>query len=132
MNHIAKPARVQDFSRHDLRRARLSMILICSTCILFLGAMPFREPLHSPGTHGALVARGIDPNTAQWFELSQLPGIGESLARRIIEFRVQRKSDPTISGPVFHSAADLDPISGMGAKTIRRLQPYLRLSDPGK
>lgn len=131
MNHIAKPGKAHDFSSHDLHRARLASILICSACVVLLGAMPLRVPLHSPGSHSTLIAKGIDPNTAHWFELSQLPGIGESLARRIIEFRVRKESDQATSKPIFRTAADLDPISGMGEKTIRRLQPFLRLPDAG-
>ncbi|OWY70917.1 hypothetical protein B7486_15070 [cyanobacterium TDX16] len=131
MNHIAKPSKAHDFSAHDLRRAQLASILICTACVVLLGARHLRAPLRSPGAHNTLVAKGIDPNTAHWFELSQLPGIGESLARRIIEFRARGESDPAVSGPIFRLAADLDPISGMGEKTIRRLQPFLRLPDTG-
>jgi hypothetical protein len=132
MNHTGRPTKAQDYSIHDLRRARLSIFLVFMASALFLAAIPIRELLRSPGIHSALVARGIDPNTEHWFELSQLPGIGESLARRIIEYRVRRESDPTTSNPIFHSAADLDPVSGMGGKTIRRLQPFLRLTHAEK
>lgn len=131
MNHIAKPSKAQDFSAHDLRRARLASVLVCTACVVLLGVRLLRVPLHSPSALNARVAKGIDPNTAHWFELSQLPGIGESLARRIIEFRTRGESNPTISSPVFRSAADLDPVSGMGEKTIRRLQPFLRLPNAG-
>jgi hypothetical protein len=44
---------------------------------------------------------GIDPNTAQWFELAQLPGIGESLARKIVAFRESARRPPEFQRSIF-------------------------------
>jgi competence protein ComEA len=60
----------------------------------------------------------VDLNTARWAELAQLPGIGEGLARRIVESRERE-------GP-FVDHDDLRRIRGIGPKTMEQLRPYLR------
>ena len=60
----------------------------------------------------------LDPNTADWLELALLPGIGETLARRIVEDRESR-------GP-FVDHEDLMRVRGIGPKTLDRARPFLR------
>jgi competence protein ComEA len=57
-------------------------------------------------------------NHADWPELTLLPGIGPTLAERIV---VSRRDH----GP-FQSAEELERIKGIGPKTVRRIAPYLR------
>lgn len=59
----------------------------------------------------------VDVNSASWPELSQLPRIGETLARRIVEEREQ-------NGPFF-SPDDLTRVRGIGPKTLEQILPYL-------
>ena len=66
----------------------------------------------------------VDLNTADWPELVQLPGIGETLAQRIVE-------DRTLQGP-FLDHDDLMRVHGIGPKTLERVRPHLRpLPDGG-
>lgn len=68
---------------------------------------------------GPLTARfEVDVNSADWPELVQLPGVGETLARRIV---ASREAD----GP-FADHADLRRVQGIGPKTLERIRPYLR------
>jgi competence protein ComEA len=60
----------------------------------------------------------VDINSAAWPELSQLPGIGEALARRIVESRERE-------GP-FADHQELRRVRGIGPRTLERLQPFLR------
>ena len=60
----------------------------------------------------------IDVNEAGWPEISQLPGIGETLARRIVDSR-------TTEGP-FADLDELRRVRGIGPKTLDRIKPYLR------
>ncbi len=59
----------------------------------------------------------VDINTADWPELTLLPGIGETLAQRIVE---SREAD----GP-FLDHEDLRRVKGIGPVTLERMRPYL-------
>ncbi len=59
----------------------------------------------------------ININTASQAELESLPGIGPTLARRIIEFRETH-------GP-FNSIEDLKKVPGIGEATFSRLKDYI-------
>jgi len=59
----------------------------------------------------------VDLNRADWPELAQLPGIGETLARRIVQSRLEE-------GP-FLDHADLERVRGIGPKTLDELRPHL-------
>ena len=60
----------------------------------------------------------VDLNEAEWPELAQLPDIGETLARRIVESRNR-------DGP-FLDHEDLQRVRGIGPRTLDRVRPYLR------
>jgi competence protein ComEA len=59
----------------------------------------------------------VDINKAGWPELAELPDVGETLARRIVESR-------TSAGP-FHDHSDLLRVRGVGPRTLERLKPFL-------
>jgi competence protein ComEA len=59
----------------------------------------------------------VDINAADWPELTLLPGIGETLARRIVQSREE-------DGP-FLDHDDLRRVHGIGPKTLDAVQPYL-------
>jgi competence protein ComEA len=59
----------------------------------------------------------VDINTADWPELIQLPGIGDTRARRIIETR-------KTAGP-FAEPDDLRNVKSIGPKIMERIRPYL-------
>ena len=59
----------------------------------------------------------VDINRADWPELTLLPGIGPTLARRIIESRERAGA--------FRNTDDLQRVPGIGPKTVARIAPYL-------
>ena len=61
----------------------------------------------------------LDLNRATAQELIELPGIGEAMAKRILDFREQ-------NGP-FKRVEDLMKIKGIGEKSFEKLRPYVRV-----
>ena len=59
----------------------------------------------------------VDINRADWPKLMQLPGIGPTLAKRIVESR-------QTAGP-FVDHDDLRRVRGIGAKKMEEIRPYL-------
>jgi competence protein ComEA len=60
----------------------------------------------------------VDLNSANWPELAQLPGVGETLARRIVQSRQEHGN--------FTDHDDLRRVRGIGPRTLERLKPYFR------
>ncbi|MDA1054226.1 MAG: helix-hairpin-helix domain-containing protein [Planctomycetota bacterium] len=54
---------------------------------------------------------------SDWPEWTLLPGIGETLAKRIVQNRSERG--------LFRHHADLLRVSGVGSRTFERMRPYL-------
>ncbi len=59
----------------------------------------------------------IDVNSANQAQLDSVPGIGPFLAAKIIEYRNKNGN--------FKNYEDLGAVSGIGAKTLAKLRPYL-------
>jgi DNA uptake protein ComE-like DNA-binding protein len=63
------------------------------------------------------VPMSVDPNAASHDELTSLPGVGPSLADRIIAGR---------AGGRYTKPSDLDRVTGIGPKAVERLAPFLK------
>jgi len=63
----------------------------------------------------------LDINAAPWPELTLLPGVGETLARRIVAER-------HLNGR-FAETEHLMRVEGIGPKTIEQIRPYLLPTD---
>jgi len=60
----------------------------------------------------------VDVNRADWPELAQLPGIGETLAKRIVEVRLA-------DGPYRDHDELQRRVRGIGPRTLEQIEPYL-------
>jgi competence ComEA-like helix-hairpin-helix protein len=67
----------------------------------------------------APLAAPLDLNRADVGALTALPGVGETLARRIVEYRAT-------DGP-FRFPDDLLKVPGMGPKRFDRIRPFVRV-----
>ena len=59
----------------------------------------------------------VDLNSASEDQLQEVPGIGPSLAKKIVDFRKE-------NGP-FKSVDDLLKVRGVGEKSLEKLRPHL-------
>jgi len=73
----------------------------------------------SRSSHKLSAGQTLDVNTASAEELVQLPGVGPSLAQRIVDYRQQ-------NGP-FQTVDDLQNVPGIGPSKFDRLAPFVRL-----
>src|SRR3954467_14956109 len=65
----------------------------------------------------------VDINKAEWPELAELPDIGETMARRIVDSRQLHGA--------FRDHDDLRRVRGIGPRTLEKMKPYL-LPMPGQ
>lgn len=77
---------------------------------------PRGEPVTVLTAEGYLYT--LDINQATWVEWAQLDGIGETLARRIVQDRIDH-------GP-FGTIEDVSRVKGIGKKTMEKIRPHLR------
>lgn len=103
------------------------LILLCALCVAGLMSLPFRRapvhgteelaPVHPQSGYGILWQEGrsvVDLNTADFFTLRGLPGVGDVLAQRIIDYR--EKVAP------FSQVEDLLLVEGVGEGKLSRLR----------
>jgi len=64
----------------------------------------------------------VDLNQADWPELTLLPEISETMARRVVEFR-------ELNGR-FQSLNEVQQVKGIGPRTFARIKPFLSSIPP--
>jgi hypothetical protein len=78
----------------------------------------------------------INPNTAEWWELGELPGIGEVKARAIVAYREAFRgaalaANPRVEPPpAFKKPEDLAQVKGIGPATVEKMRPMLIFDGP--
>ena len=100
--------------------------------LMLLAASPLRDgliyapigPVAEIETDGVIPVSGLqrlDLNLAEAEELEQLPGIGASLARRIVRWRRENGG--------FASVDQLAEVEGIGAAKLEAILPYITLGE---
>ena len=105
--------------------AVLCLLVICLAFAAFTGGfflgrnVNHTEVQHSQQAVESTATSGpkLDINTATAGQLQKLPGIGPTLAQRIIDYR-------TANG-AFHTVADLLNVSGIGAGKLEAILDYI-------
>ena len=111
-----------------MKKARLGLLLaalvLCGfTCGILLGRNFNRTPLtvsqsaQTQPTATEPKSKKVNINTATAEELTLLPGIGQALAQKIVEYR-------SVNGP-FRHIEDLGNVSGIGQKKLQGLFEYI-------
>lgn len=77
-------------------------------------APPSADPASKPPA-----SQTIELNSATIEQLQELPGIGESKARAIVELRTKLGR--------FRSVEQLTEVKGIGGKTLEKLKPHIRI-----
>lgn len=95
--------------------AAITVAAVVGTCALL-----HSRPVGDRGDSGVipmpLADRLVDVNVAGAEELALLPGIGPSIAKRIVSDRLER-------GP-FASVDELRRVKGIGGATLDRVRPF--------
>jgi competence protein ComEA len=99
-------------------------LIVTSTVFFLLGrwSQDWTRDNTPPRADRTPVRPAVDLNHATAAELRLLPGLGESLSQRIIEYRRQHGD--------FRSVDDLRKVYGIGPKTLERLRPHLFVAPP--
>jgi competence protein ComEA len=100
------------------RGATLAVACAVLFCVLAFHAAA-ADPRSGDETEGP---RPVDLNTANVEQLVAVPGVGETMALRIIEWREEH-------GP-FQRIEDLMKIKGIGERSLERLRPHVKVSHP--
>jgi len=74
-------------------------------------------PKSEPQRAASGLAGTLNLNTASIVDLIKLPGIGPKKAERIVNWRAKHGK--------FNRVVDLRRVKGFGAKTVKKLKPYL-------
>ena len=93
----------------------VTLVFICFAAGLFLGRNLNRAPVRiAPSVQTAAASSGaVNINTATAEELEALPGIGPTLAGRIVAWREENGG--------FRSPEELTKVDGMGTKTLEEI-----------
>jgi competence protein ComEA len=106
------------------RGDRLIVTLFCAILLILLGVKWLQltrwgiAPVKLSSSKPDEYYYTLDINTASWVEWSQLDGIGEKLARRIVADREER-------GP-FRNPADVGRVAGIRPAVLEKMKPFLQ------
>jgi len=109
------------------RRVLIGLLFALAT---YLGFRYWLNPRYVPdvpvsaGERASELLDRIDPNTADATTLAAIPGVGEGLAGRIVEYRDQFQRDRRPGAP-FDRPEDLLKVRGIGVSMLESLKPYL-------
>ena len=92
-----------------------SLVLLCAIVALSGGVATAASAVDAkPSGNGP-----VNLNTAGTDQLTAIPGIGEAMARRIVEWRDEH-------GP-FRRVEDLMKVKGIGEKSLEKMRPHVTI-----
>jgi competence protein ComEA len=97
---------------------KLQRILVTGLALVF--ALVASSGLATAAPAKAAPSGKINVNTASAQQLTALPGVGEKLAARIVEYRQKQGG--------FKNVSELMNVQGLGEKNLAKIQAYLTTS----
>jgi competence protein ComEA len=97
---------------------KFQRILVTGLALVF--ALVASSGLATAAAAKAAPTGKININTATAQQLTALPGVGEKLAARIVEYRQKQGG--------FKNVSELMNVQGLGEKNLAKIQPYLTTS----
>lgn len=123
MNPPHQPLRIAGTVQTRYRAASVVLLLITAPWVIS------RQCTQIPQSAPSTPVQTVDINTAPWFELTILPGIGNATARAIVEYRTSHQPGTAAEAgtdAVFATMVDLDQVRGIGPVTMQRIAPFVR------
>ncbi len=115
-----------------MKNGRSILLMLCALSLalllgVFIGRnrtsqyalIPSNSDFEENSTTGAYGDYRLDINTATKVQLMELPGIGETIAERILNFRDQNG--------MFSSTDELLNVAGIGEKKLQEIEPYIKI-----
>ncbi len=98
-----------------MRRRTQSILTLVAALLIFGGVAHAKKKLP---------AHPIDINSATAKELEELPGVGPTTAKAIVEFRTRAGR--------FQRVTDLLVIRGISESKLKKMRPYITIGPPPK
>ncbi len=105
-----------------------AIAVVLGVCLLLIGLFVFRLWKTKQGVididHRSKqdAQLQVDLNLAPWPEFANLPGLGEFMARAIVNYRQQHGG--------FREIDDIKLVPGIGETRFKQIKPYLVISTP--
>ncbi len=106
-------------TRHT-RPRRAALTLAAILIALSAAGSEVRAAEKPPAAAAAPAAAKVDLNTASLADLQTLPGVGPSLAQRILDYRKQNGGFKTIE--------ELMNVKGIGEKSFEKIRPLVTVA----
>jgi len=103
--------------------AVVGLIVILGSIRVWRWSRFLADPVPTGAPRCAELSGRIDPNTAPWWVLAELPGIGEKTARAIIAYREAQGGAP------FRRIEDLNHVRSLGPARLETIKPYLSFDE---
>ena len=130
---VSPSGKISDwFGRVEVQWFLYGLVVVAFVVVAIVGrwgmvssGLPANCPPTLPPTE-----RRVNPNSAEWWELAALPGLGESLAKQIVDYRMQQRANVSNSEAIiFRSVRDLEAVRGIGPKKAAALESMLVFPD---
>lgn len=101
-----------------MRKIAFAATMLATVALFSVTALAARQNPEKPGKELTGV---VNINTASVQQLVLLPGVGEAIAQRIVDYRAQK---------AFKKIEELRAVKGIGERTFQKISRFLSVSGP--